>query len=225
MLAAAKDSLGDCVATSAVLAGILIFRFSGYSIDGYIGLIVACFILFTGYQTIRDSLSPLLGQPPEAELVEEIKSLVLSHDGIIGMHDLIIHNYGPTRFMLSLHAEVRASDNVLALHDTIDLIEKELCMRYGCDAVIHMDPIETDNIIINRAKEIVTDIIKSIDTRLSMHDFRMVTGPTHTNLIFDLVVPFGFDISDTQLSSRIQDRIFDFDKNYFAVINIDNDYV
>ncbi len=225
MLAAAKDSLGDCISTSAVLVGILIFRFSGYSIDGYIGLIVACFILFTGYQTIRDSLSPLLGQPPEAELVGEIESLVLSHDGIIGMHDLIIHNYGPTRFMLSLHAEVRASDNVLELHDTIDLIEKELCTRYGCDAVIHMDPIETDNVIINKTKEIVTDIVKSIDAHLSIHDFRMVTGPTHTNLIFDLVVPFGFDISDTHLAAHIQDKVFDFDKNYFTVINIDKDYI
>ncbi|MBE7027164.1 MAG: cation transporter [Ruminococcaceae bacterium] len=225
IIAAAKDSLGDCVATLAVLCGMLIFRFSGYCVDGYIGLIVACFILFTGYQTIRDSLSPLLGQPPETELVGQIEALVLSHEGIIGMHDLIIHNYGPTRFMLSLHAEVRASDNVLELHDTIDLIEKELCTRYGCDAVIHMDPIETDNEIINHARQVVADIIASIDTRLSMHDFRMVTGPTHTNLIFDLVVPFDFDISDAQLLSRIQDKIFDFDKNYFVVISIDKNYV
>ena len=223
MSATAKDSLSDCAATAAVLVGIVIFYFFGYSIDGYIGLVVACFILFTGYQTIRDSLSPLLGQPPDINLVEEIKNLVLSHDGIIGMHDLIIHNYGPTRFMLSLHAEISASDDVLKLHDTIDLIEKQLCSRYGCDAVIHMDPIETDNILINNTKKIVSNIISSIDTRLSMHDFRMVTGPTHTNLIFDLVVPFGFDISDEQLIERIRDEVFDFDKNYFTVINIDKD--
>lgn len=225
IIAASKDSLSDCVATTAVLIGMILFKITEYSFDGYIGLIVAAFILYTGYQTIRDSLSPLLGQPPSEELVKQIKDLVMSHDGVIGMHDLIIHNYGPTRFMLSLHAEVSADDDVIKLHDTIDLIEKKLCEKYKCDAVIHLDPIETNNALIFQMRAVVENIIYKIDARLSIHDFRLVTGPTHTNLIFDLVVPYDFKISDELITSQIQEEVRALDSSYFTVINIDKNYI
>lgn len=225
VLAASKDSLSDSAATLAVLLGMLFFRFTGFSIDGYIGLVVSCFILFAGYQTIRDALSPLLGQPPSKELVEDIKNTVMSHEGIIGMHDLIIHNYGPTRFMLSLHAEVSANDDVIKLHDTIDLIEKQLQTRYKCDAVIHMDPIEVDNEVILQTKRLVEGIVADIDPTLSIHDFRMVTGATHTNLIFDLVVPFDYSMSDGELSELVQSRVSEANSSCFTVINIDKNYV
>lgn len=225
VLAASKDSLSDSAATLAVLLGMLFFRFTGFSIDGYIGLVVSCFILFAGYQTIRDALSPLLGQPPSRELVEDIKNTVMSHEGIIGMHDLIIHNYGPARFMLSLHAEVSANDDVIKLHDTIDLIEKQLQTRYKCDAVIHMDPIEVDNEVILQTKKLVEAIVADIDPTLSIHDFRMVTGATHTNLIFDLVVPFGYSMSDGALAELVQSKVSEADSGYFTVINIDKNYV
>lgn len=225
VLAASKDSLSDSAATLAVLLGMLFFRFTGFSIDGYIGLVVSCFILFAGYQTIRDALSPLLGQPPSRELVEDIKNTVMSHEGIIGMHDLIIHNYGPTRFMLSLHAEVSANDDVIKLHDTIDLIEKQLQTRYKCDAVIHMDPIEVDNEVIFQTKKLVEGVVAEIDPTLSIHDFRMVTGATHTNLIFDLVVPFDYSMSDDELAKLVQSRVSEADSSYFTVINIDKNYV
>ena len=225
MAATAKDSLSDSIATAAVLIGVLISYFTGYTIDGYIGLIVSAFILWTGYTTIRDSLTPLLGQAPDPELVKEIEQLVLSHEGVIGMHDLIIHNYGPTRFMLSLHAEVSADENVVKMHDTIDLIEKELQTHFKCDAVIHMDPIETNNTLINQTKQFVEDVIHSISSELSLHDFRMVTGPTHTNLIFDLVVPFDFQIKDDDLKQMIQDKVAARDSFYCTVINIDKNYI
>ncbi len=225
IIAASKDSLSDCVATTAVLIGMILFKITALSFDGYIGLIVAAFILYTGYQTIRDSLSPLLGQPPSEELVNQIKELVMSHDGVIGMHDLIIHNYGPTRFMLSLHAEVSADDDVIKLHDTIDLIEKKLCEKYKCDAVIHLDPIETNNALIFQMRAVVENIIYKIDARLSIHDFRLVTGPTHTNLIFDLVVPYDFKISDELITSQIQEEVRALDSSYFTVINIDKNYI
>ena len=186
---------------------------------------MSAFILWTGYTTIRDSLTPLLGQAPDPELVKEIEQLVLSHEGVIGMHDLIIHNYGPTRFMLSLHAEVSADENVVKMHDTIDLIEKELQTRFKCDAVIHMDPIETNNTLINQTKQFVEDVIHSISSELSLHDFRMVTGPTHTNLIFDLVVPFDFQIKDDDLKLMIQDKVAARDSFYCTVINIDKNYI
>ncbi len=221
IIASAKDSLSDSVATLAVLISIIVFKFTGLSLDGYIGIVVAGFILFCGYQTIRDALSPLLGQPPSRELVDEIHKIVLAHEGIIGIHDLIIHNYGPTRFMLSLHAEVSASDDVIVLHDTIDLLEKELSSRFKCDAVIHMDPIETDNKIINQTREKVKEIVLNIDDKLTIHDFRMVSGPTHTNLIFDVVVPFDFDMDDNTLTERIQEKVSEWYCDYFTVINID----
>lgn len=225
MAATAKDSLSDSVATFAVLVGIVVFRLTGYSIDGYIGLIVAGFILFTGYQTIRDSLTPLLGEAPSSELVNEIRDIVMSHEGVIGIHDLIIHNYGPTRFMLSLHAEVDANDDVIKLHDTIDLIEKELQEHFKCDAVIHMDPIETDNEVVIQTKNAIELIVKDIDPNLTLHDFRMVTGPTHTNLIFDLVVPYGFGMSDNDIKTLIQEKVTEIDDSYFVVISIDKNFI
>ena len=224
MIATAKDSLSDSIATTAVLVGILISYFTGYTIDGYIGLVVSAFILWTGYQTVRDSLTPLLGEAPEPALVDGIEQCVLSHEGILGIHDLIIHNYGPTRFMLSLHAEISADEDVIKMHDTIDLIEKELQAKYKCDAVIHMDPIETNNELINETKKFVEQVIASVSEQLSMHDFRMVTGPTHTNLIFDLVVPFDFKMKDDELRATIQEKVAERDSFYCVVINIDKNY-
>lgn len=225
MSATAKDSLSDAAATTAVLLGIFISCYTNFAADGYIGLLVSAFILWTGYTTIRDALSPLLGQAPDPDLVNGIEKLVMSHEGIIGIHDLIIHNYGPTRFMLSLHAEVSADGDVISMHDTIDLIEKELQDRYKCDAVIHMDPIETNNTLIMQTKDFVSQVVQSISSELSMHDFRMVSGPTHTNLIFDLVVPFGFQTGDDELKYQIQKKVSERDSFYCTVINIDKNYV
>ncbi len=225
LVATAKDCLSDSVSTFAVFVSLLISGIFKINIDGWIGLLVSLFILYTGYETVKDSLAPLLGTPPDKELVKEIEETVLAHSTVIGIHDLIIHNYGPTRFMMSLHAEVPANGNILLMHDEIDLIEKELSQKFKCVAVIHMDPIETDNFLVFCAKDEVEDILGSISSELSMHDFRMVTGPTHTNLIFDVEVPFGFSLTDEALKKLIADEVSKYNSSYNCVIEIDKKMV
>lgn len=224
-LATAKDSLSDAAATAVILLGALLSKFANINIDGYLGVLVSLFILYAGYSTIKDALTPLLGEPPAKEMVDEIEKTVMAHDGIIGIHDLIIHNYGPARFMISLHAEVPSNGDVLTLHDTIDLVEKQLSTKFDCDAVIHMDPVETDNAVINSTKAFITEIISGISPELSIHDFRMVTGPTHTNLIFDMVVPYNFSLKNEELSTLVQEKLLAYNDTYFAVISFDNKYI
>ncbi len=224
-LATAKDSLSDAAATTVILLGALVSKATGFAIDGYLGALVSLFILYAGYSTIKDALTPLLGSPPQKELVDEIEKTVLSHQDVIGIHDLIIHNYGPARFMISLHAEVPSDGDVLLLHDTIDLIEKKLQTKFNCDAVIHMDPVETNNEVINSTKQFILRVIGEVSPELSIHDFRMVTGPTHTNLIFDMVVPYNFALSNEELAKVVQEKILNYNETYFAVINFDNKYI
>lgn len=224
MEATAIDSLSDCVATTAVLAATLVGHFTGLRIDGWCGIVVACFILWSGIGAARDTLNPLLGTPPTAEFVGRIRDLVMAHKGIIGIHDLIVHDYGPGRVMISLHAEVSASENVLELHDEIDNVETELREKLGCEAVIHMDPIVTDDGITEETRERVAALIHCIDDDINIHDFRMVSGPTHTNLIFDAVVPFGFRLSDEEVEKKIKAAVRALDGNYYAVVKVERSY-
>ena len=197
MEATGADSLSDSVATSAVLLATLVGHFTGWMIDGWCGILVAAFILWSGFNAAKDTIDPLLGTPPTPEFVDEIKDLVMAHPAIVGIHDLIVHDYGPGRVMISLHAEVSASADVLELHDEIDNVEKELQEKLGCHAVIHMDPIVIDDGITQETRKRVADLVRCIDDQISIHDFRMVVGPTHTNVIFDAVVPFGFRLSNS----------------------------
>ena len=225
MQATARDSLSDAVATTTVVIGIGITQWTGWSVDGYTGLIVALFILYTGVKTAKETLSPLLGEKPSPELVEQIKHTVLSHEDIIGIHDLIIHNYGPGRSMISLHAEVPAGTDVIKMHDTIDMIEYQLRDQFHCDAVIHMDPIDLDDARTNAMYRQLATMVKSIDPSLSIHDFRMTQGHSHTNLIFDLVVPYRFRMTDQQLKDEVYERVHQWEGTYYVVINIDRLYV
>lgn len=225
MKATATDSLSDSLATLAVLLATLADHFTGLHIDGWCGLLVGLFICRAGISAARDTINPLLGQPPEKEFVEQIRRIVLSHPDVLGMHDLIVHNYGPGRVMISLHAEVSAKGDILRLHDTIDNIERELQKQLRCNAVIHMDPIENDDAETEKQKKAVLAILAEIDPNITMHDFRIVQGPTHTNLIFDVMIPYGFQISDAQLKSRIESEIRKKNPEYYAVINIDKDYM
>lgn len=224
MEATAMDSLSDCVATTAVLAATLVGHFTGLRIDGWCGILVACFILWSGIGAARDTLDPLLGTPPTAEFVGRIRNLVMAHKGIIGIHDLIVHDYGPGRVMISLHAEVSASENVLELHDEIDNVENELREKLGCEAVIHMDPVVTDDGITEETRERVAALVHCIDDNINIHDFRMVSGPTHTNLIFDAVVPFGFRLSDEEVEKKIKTAVRALDGNYYAVVKVERSY-
>ena len=225
MRATATDSLSDAIATSFVLLAILVMRFTGVNVDGWCGVAVACFILFAGYSAARETLSPLLGNPPDPELVQKIHQIVMSHPEIVGMHDLIVHDYGPGRIMVSLHGEVQGDGDIFALHDKIDLIERELSEKLGCEATIHMDPIETNNETVSRLRSEVSEIAKKIHPELTIHDFRMVNGRTHTNLIFDVVVPMDVRMQDRDVINAITDTIRKKYPNYYTVIRVDKSYV
>ena len=224
MLATAADSLSDSIATTAVLIATLVGRFSGLMIDGWCGILVAAFILWSGFNAAKDTVNPLLGTPPTHEFVDQIKDLVMAHPAIIGIHDLIVHDYGPGRVMISLHAEVSASENVLDLHDEIDNVESELREKLGCEAVIHMDPIVTDDGITGETRERVAALVHCIDDEISIHDFRMVAGPSHTNVIFDAVVPYGFRLTDSEVEEKIKSAVRTLDGNYFAVVKVERSY-
>ena len=225
MQATAADSLSDCAATAAVLLATLAGYFLGWRIDGWCGLVVSLLILWAGFQAVRDTLSPLLGQPPTEEFVQQIHDIVMANKSICGIHDLVVHDYGPGRVMISLHAEVPAHGDILALHDEIDNVEKELHDKLGCEAVIHMDPIVTDDETVNAAHQKIASLVRGIDEHISIHDLRMVTGPTHTNVIFDAVVPYGCKMSDREAEEKIKKAVHELDPSYFAVVQIDKSYV
>jgi cation diffusion facilitator family transporter len=224
MLATSADSLSDSVATTAVLLATLVGRFTGLMIDGWVGVLVALFILWSGVNAAKDTINPLLGTPPTAEFVKQIRDLVLAHPMILGIHDLIVHDYGPGRVMISLHAEVAADRDVLELHDEIDNVEKELQKKLGCLAVIHMDPIVRDDGVTMETRKKVASLVHCIDEHISIHDFRMVVGPSHTNVIFDAVVPFGFRLTDKEVAERIKTAVHTLDGRYDAIVNVERSY-
>jgi cation diffusion facilitator family transporter len=224
MLATSADSLSDSVATTAVLLATVVGHFTGLLIDGWVGVVVALFILWSGINAAKDTIDPLLGTPPTPEFVNQIRDLVLAHPTILGIHDLIVHDYGPGRVMISLHAEVDARENVLEIHDEIDNVEKELQKKLGCLAVIHMDPIIRDDGVTMETRKKVASLVRQIDEQISIHDFRMVMGPSHTNVIFDAVVPFGFHLTDKEVAERIKTAVRTLDGRYDAVVNVERSY-
>ncbi|MBO5701117.1 MAG: cation transporter [Clostridia bacterium] len=225
MRATAQDSLNDTIATAAVLLCLIISRLTSLDIDAYCGLAVSGFILFSGLRAVKETMDPLLGTPPSEDFIKNIENIVYSYEGVEGIHDLIVHDYGPARTMISLHAEVPCDADLLKTHDMIDNIEKDLRERMGCDAVIHMDPIATNDELTKSVREKVASLVTCIDSELTIHDFRMVTGPTHTNVIFDVVVPYGIKKSDTEIRKNVETIVKSIDENYFSVINIDRSYV
>ena len=224
MVATAADSLSDTIATAVVLLSMLISRLTGRNIDGYAGVLVALFIFYAGCSAAKETLSPLLGQPPEAEFVRSIEQFVLAYPEISGIHDLIVHDYGPGRQMVTLHAEVDGRGDVFRLHDIVDTVEVELGKALGCHVTIHLDPIETDNETVLALQRRVAALVKTIDKNISIHDFRMVPGESHTNIIFDAVVPAGFRMTDAQAMQAMRDLIAAELPNHNAVITIDHSY-
>jgi len=226
MRATATDSLSDSIATCVVLIAAIIGKLTDLQIDGYCGVLVGIFIFIAGITAARDTLNPLLGQPPEPEFVEKIKTLVMAHPEVLGIHDMIVHDYGPGRQMVSLHAEVPAEGDILKLHDAIDNIEHELKRELRCDAVIHMDPVVTMDEQVQAMKEKTVSLVHAIDPNIGIHDFRVVAGPTHVNLIFDVLVPFKYPMVDQQLEEAIQEKVRDgLGETYFCAINVDKGYV
>lgn len=223
LIATAKDSLSDVFATSTVIISLIVYLFFKIPLDGIMGAIVSVLIFFTGITSAKDSISPLLGEKPDPEMIQTIKERVLSYDGVEGIHDLEIHNYGPGRCFVSLHAEVPANTDIMLSHEIIDSIERTLADELNIQVTIHMDPIVTDDEQINTVKKDIQEIIISIDSSYSIHDFRMVQGPHHTNVIFDVVTPIKTKFTDQELKEIIQKKITEYDDNFRAVLTIDKD--
>lgn len=223
--ATALDSLSDTVATAAVLVSCAVSHIFRVNIDGYAGVLVAGLILFAGYNAAKDTISPLLGNSPDPEFVASIEELVLSNDIAVGIHDLIVHDYGPGRQIISLHVEVPGNVDIFMAHDKIDLIERDLKEKLKCDATIHMDPVVTDDDAVKEAKNTVAKLVTQLSPEVTIHDFRMVSGPTHTNLIFDVVVPFSLNMTDDEIISRISVLVSEYNPSYFTVITVDRAYV
>ena len=225
MKATAMDSLSDSIATAVVLICTVIYLATDVNLDGWGGGLVALFIIYTGITSIRDTLSPLLGQAPDPEYVQKIETIVKAHPEILGIHDLVVHDYGPGHRLISLHGEVSGDGDIYVLHDVIDRIEQELHEKLGCEAVIHMDPIAANDEHVNAMREKVEELLAQWDSRISLHDFRMVEGPTHTNLIFDAVVPQDLAATEEEAQKKIAQLIAQLGEQYRAVVKIDRFYV
>ncbi len=225
MKATAMDCVTDSVATAVVLLSMIFTLITGINIDGYCGILVSLFIFYAGINSARETLSPLLGTKPDEELVEKVYSIVMSYDKILGIHDMVVHDYGPGRQLISLHAEVDGKEDIFEIHDVIDTIEKHLYDELSVETTIHMDPIDIHNISTIQTKDKVSQLITQLDKEATIHDFRMVPGTTHTNLIFDVVVPHSIKLSNDQIKKRVQEIISENFENHYVVLTIDRSYV
>ncbi|WP_326974582.1 cation diffusion facilitator family transporter [Caproicibacter sp. BJN0012] len=223
--AAAADSMNDVLSTLAVLAGTVLTKLTGFNLDGYMGLAVAVMIMVTGFRLVRETSNPLLGEAPDRKLVDDIYRTIDSYDGILGIHDLNVHSYGPGRCFATVHCEVPAERDILLSHDIIDNIERDFMEKKGIHLVIHMDPVTTDNPRTNDLKNRVRQLLREISPEIGMHDFRVVWGPTHANLVFDICVSFEFPMKDEELIGVISQKIRDLPGNCYPVITVDHDYV
>lgn len=225
MIATATDSLNDVLATSAVLVSLFIAKLTDLNLDGYMGILVGLFIFYSGVQLVRETINPLLGEAPSPELLQEVHHKLLSYPNICGYHDLVLHSYGPNRYFASVHAEVPADAHLLECHDIIDIIEKDFAKEMGINLVIHLDPIVTNDETSNALKQQVEEIVTTIDSSLSIHDFRLVVGQTHTNLIFDVLVPVNMALNPTHLAKQIDAEVKKINTSYYTVITVDTNYV
>lgn len=221
----AYDSISDSVSTLAVLTSALVARFAGVTIDGYVSLIVSIFILITGIKAVKEIIDLLLGQKPDSNFVKEIEEFAKKYDTIQGIHDIMVHDYGPGRKIVSFHAEVPANSDICRAHDIIDQIEQDMFKKFQCITTIHMDPIVVDDEEINEMKRYTEQIIKNINQKFSIHDFRMTDGGERVNLIFDLVIPTDENIDVEEVVSQIREEIHKKNDKYYAVINPEHSYV
>lgn len=224
MRAVARDSITDCVATLAVLISLVLFKLFAFQTDAYCGLLVALFIIFNGYKSAKETIGLLLGEAPDPEFVKEIRNTVLSYSSVIGVHDLMVHNYGPGRQIISLHAEIDAKSDILEAHDNIDNIEKMLEEKYKCIAVIHMDPVAVGDKLTDELKLETRKAVREVNPLFDIHDFRLVDGKTHKNLVFDVTVPVDCNIPDGQIKQQISQKIKNISPDYNVVCQVEKTY-
>ena len=227
MKATGADCMSDSISTGVVLLAAVVGHFTGFVIDGWCGLLVSVLILRAGIEAAKDTIAPLLGQKADEELVNSIYSVVMAHPEVLGVHDLVVHDYGPGRLMITLHAEVSSSGNILEIHDAIDNIEVELNETLGCEATIHMDPVaENDEKLESIRSMIILRMRELFGDDFSIHDFRMVEGPSHINVIFDIVLPFGYKYSDVKIMDMVKENISAIEGfDYRAVVKVDHSYI
>ena len=221
--AVVADSIGDIAATTCSLIALVASKFTDLPIDAVMGIVVALVIIYAGIGIIKDTMGPLLGEPPDKELVTELEELVMSYEGVVGIHDLVLHSYGHGKIYGSLHAEVPADVDILHSHDTIDLIERKVSETLGIEISIHMDPIIDDERT-HGFKNSVACIVSEIEQDATIHDFRIVEGPTHTNFIFDAVLPRSSKLSEDEFKKAIEKSVKNLNENYFTVISVDRSY-
>ena len=226
LLATSQDSLNDCISTAAVLVSLVVsLIWPNIILDGYMGCLVSLFILYSGIKLIKETISPLIGEAPSEEFISMVAKKVLSYDGILGIHDLVIHSYGPSKTFITLHAEVDSSVDVLVSHDIIDNIERDFLSELGLNLVIHLDPVDLKSPEVIELKKITGDILYNIDPNLKYHDFRVVNGVTHTNIVFDVVVPIKFGMTNDEVKSLIDSEFKKINPNYFTVVTVDQDLI
>lgn len=224
LIATGSDSRNDVISTAAVLLSVIAGRLWNLQIDGYMGCLVAVFIMWSGICLVKETMSPLLGESPDSELVDQIMDIATSYDGVIGIHDLVVHNYGPGKIFASIHIEVDASGDMMESHDMIDNIERAIGKALSIEATAHLDPVKVDDPVVSQMKSIAVDIVSSIEGVDSVHDLRIVSGPTHTNIIFDVVVRPACKLSNKEIHNIFQRSFSEIDPNYFVVINYDKMY-
>lgn len=223
--ASAFDSLCDCVATGLVLVSALVARFGGVAIDGWAGIIVAAFILFTGFKAAKETIDLLLGSPPDPEFIDSIYEFAKDYPQVIGIHDVMVHDYGPGRQIVSFHAEVDASSNINAAHEEIDKMERDMHEKFGCIVTVHLDPIVTDDPLVNEMREIAVEAVRAVDETFTLHDFRMTKGETNVNLIFDLVIPADCKTCAEEAETLVTEKIRESKPNCFCVIRVEHPFV
>lgn len=225
MKATMQDSLNDCFATGATIISLLVSAFTKFNIDGYIGIGVAVIIFLAGYDIIKDIISNLLGKAPDEDFVKQIEDMMLEEEYIVGVHDLIIHDYGPGKTIVSAHAEVPADKNIMEIHDVIDNVEKRISKELKIAICIHMDPIVTNDNEVSKYRNMVAEIIENYSSDFSFHDFRMVKGPSHTNLIFDLVTPKNCKEQPSEIVKNLRKAVREKDENLFIVVTVEHSYL
>lgn len=224
MLATAQDSFSDVFATLATLIALVASLWTNAPVDGIMGVLVSALILISGFGIIRDTVDQLLGKPADEEVVKKLKEMVEESAVALGMHDLIIHSYGPGNLIGSVHIEVDAADPILDIHDAIDELERNIYEELHIRMTVHMDPIEVGNTEVEGYKKMMTEIVEKIYKQLSIHDFRVVSGPTHTNFIFDLLIPYDCKLTETYIREEIDKRLAQYDRRFYAVITFDKSY-
>ena len=222
--ALSRDSLNDAISTVCVLIGALVFILFDTNIDGYVGLLLSCYVIYSSIKLIKEASSPLIGEIPDKDVILGYKKDIMSYDGILGVHDIVCHSYGPTKLFMTAHAEVDSRVPILISHEIIDNIEKDFRENKKIDLTIHLDPIDYNDEFTNNLRDKIRQKIKEIDERCDIHDFRVVRGENHTNVIFDCEIPVDFKYTKSEMKKVIEDIVKGIDNSYFVVLQIDQLY-